>query len=306
MKKVIQNSKYHINFMGQKTLAFTVSGLISIVVIYFLFAKGLNFGVDFTGGIVMEIQSNKEIEINKTRKFLAKKATENHLGEATVQKVGDNEILIRLAVKHSESKEINRVIENIKSDLKGFLGEDIDFRKIDFVGPQVGSELIKGAIIAVILSFVGIMIYIWIRFDWQYGIGALIALLHDGIVVLGVYLIGNVEFNITSIAAILTVIGYSVNDSVVIYDRIRENIRKYKNISVDELINISINDTLSRTILTAGTTLLSLVALLAVGGDVIHGFSLACFIGILTGTYSSIYISAPVLRFVNLKSAIKN
>lgn len=300
MQRIKPTSKYNFNFMKARKLAFTLSLFLIISVFYLFLTKGLNFGVDFTGGIVFEVTAeNKEIGLENLRVKLNKKTRAEGLGDATIQKIGGDDLLIRVAIKDSEG--IVKIIESLKLNITKILGKKTDFRKVDFVGPQVGDELIKGAVIALLLSFLGIIIYIWIRFDWQYGVGALLALLHDAAIVLGVYLLTNLEFNITSVAAILTVIGYSVNDSVVIYDRIRENLRKYKKLSLDEILNISINDTLSRTILTAGTTMVALLALIISGGEVIYGFSLACFIGVSIGTYSSIYVSAPILKFMRLQ-----
>ena len=302
MQKIYSSSKYKINFMRQKKIAFLLSIMLTIAVITGLFNKGLNLGVDFTGGIVFEIRPEKQYKLSQVREFINTKSTSLGLGEATIQTSGKEDLLIRIATKNTKNqKQISSIIETIKTEIEQKLGSKTEFRKIDFVGPQVGGELISGAIIAVLLSFMGIIIYIWLRFDWQYGIGAFISLLHDGIITVGVYVFSGIEFNITSIAAILTVIGYSVNDSVVIYDRIRENLRKYKNIPLDNLIDLSINDTLSRTILTAATTLICLLALILAGGDVIFGFSFACFIGITFGVYSSIYISAP---FLDRKSVV--
>jgi preprotein translocase subunit SecF len=177
----------------------------------------------------------------------------------------------------------------------------VDYRKIDYVGPTIGGELIENGIWAVMLSFASIMIYVWFRFEWQYGVGAIAALVHDSIMILGFFAITQLEFGLTAIAAILTIIGYSINDSVVIYDRIRENMRRFKKMSVFDLLNISINDTLSRTVLTASTTLLAALALLVFGGDVIKSFSAAMVFGVIIGTYSSIYISAPALIYLHLR-----
>lgn len=215
-----------------------------------------------------------------------------------IQNVDNSAFLIKMPLVNQEQ---NFLVKNIQQTLQENFTQ-IQYRKIDYVGPQVGSELILKGLLALILSFVAIMIYITIRFDWQFGIGGIFALLHDAIVVLGFFAITGLEFNLTSIACILTVIGYSINDSVVIYDRIRENLKKHPKINLNDLINTSINSTLSRTILTASTTLISLLALIIYGGDVLFSFSVATFFGIALGTYSSIYISAPILFYVDPRS----
>ncbi len=193
----------------------------------------------------------------------------------------------------------------MKEALNKYFDNQIEYTKIEFVGPQVGSALIKDAILAMLFSFIGIMIYIAFRFEWQYGLGIIIALIHDTIFTLGFMSISNLEFDLTSVAAILTVIGYSVNDSVVIYDRIRENIVKYKNMSIADMINLSINETLGRTILTVVTTLISVAALILFGGEKLHSFSVTVFFGIVIGTYSSIYISAPILMHLGIKKFLR-
>lgn len=260
--------------------------------------KGLNLGIDFSGGILIEARIEGEFNISEVRDLVSKEAK-----DVQVQNIDKQDVLIRVAKQEinsnqekSESEQQSLLVKKIQEVLNQKY-TNIEYRKIDFVGPQVGSELIKKGFLALFLSFVFIMIYIWIRFDWQFGFGGIFALVHDAIVTLGFFSITGLEFNLTSIAAILTIVGYSINDSVVIYDRIRENMRKYKKMSLAELINISTNSTLSRTVLTAGTTLTSLLALIFFGGEVLKSFSLATFFGIVVGTYSSIYISAPILIY---------
>jgi preprotein translocase subunit SecF len=204
----------------------------------------------------------------------------------------------------ANEEQLMKNIETIKEALHKNFKYEIEYRKIDFVGPQVGNQLIQAGVQAMLLAFAAIMMYIWFRFEWQYGVGILIALLHDVIVGLGFMSITNLDFNLSSIAAILTIIGYSVNDSVVIYDRIRENFRKYHKRSVDEVINLSVNETLSRTTLTVLTTLIANLALILFGGEAIRSFSMLVFVGILVGTYSSIYISAPILTLFGLKRGV--
>jgi preprotein translocase subunit SecF len=257
--------------------------------------KGLNYGIDFSGGILIEAKMERQAEIAQIRHILSAL----DVGEVSLQTFGDGrDIMIRVGSAES-SEEQTRKVNLIKDALaKAFTDNKIEYRKVDFVGPQVGSQLIKDGIWATILSFAAIMVYIWARFEWQYGAGLILALIHDAILTLGFISAYGLEFNLTSIAAILTVIGYSVNDSVVIYDRIRENVRKYRKLTLEELLNLSINNTLSRTILTVLVTLLAVLALILYGGEAVRSFSLTVFFGIVAGTYSSICVSAPILIYL--------
>lgn len=259
--------------------------------IILVFVKGLNFGIDFAGGILIESRINDDsATIHKVRELLTAE-----IKDVQIQNIDQQDLLIRVAKTDEEQSIIVKQIQEILS--KNF--SNIEYRKIDYVGPQVGSELIKKGFMALFMSCVFIMIYIWIRFDWQFGLGGIFALVHDMALTLGFFCVSGLEFNLTSIAAILTVIGYSINDSVVIYDRIRENLRRYKKMDLSALINSSINSTLSRTILTSGITLISLLALILFGGEALKSFSIATFFGIIIGTYSSIYISAPILIYLD-------
>lgn len=289
-----------INFMRQKWLAFGISMLLTLLSIGLMATKGFNYGIDFSGGVVIEMRTETKLELSKVRDVFA---NSDELGEVSLQHFGsENDIMIRFQPKLQAGESQQQAIDKVKSLLTTTLGEKIEYRKVDYVGPQVGKELKTDAAIALALAVVGIMIYIWVRFEWQYGVGAILALTHDAVLTLGIFSLFGLEFNLTSIAAILTILGYSINDSVVIYDRIRECLRKYKKMEMADLINLSVNQTLSRTILTASTTLVAIVALIVWGGPVIRDFSLAIFLGIIIGTYSSIYISAPVLIFMNLRS----
>ncbi|NBR95849.1 MAG: protein translocase subunit SecF [Proteobacteria bacterium] len=291
LRNLFKNSQ--INFMNYRKLAIyfsIISMLFSLILVFF---KGLNLGIDFAGGILIEVELPSNNNINDLRNVLSSK-----FSDVQIQNVDNSAFLIKMPLVNQEQ---NFLVKNIQQTLQENFTQ-IQYRKIDYVGPQVGSELILKGLLALILSFVAIMIYITIRFDWQFGIGGIFALLHDAIVVLGFFAITGLEFNLTSIACILTVIGYSINDSVVIYDRIRENLKKHPKINLNDLINTSINSTLSRTILTASTTLISLLALIIYGGDVLFSFSVATFFGIALGTYSSIYISAPILFYFDPRS----
>ena len=262
-----------------------------------VFVKGLNFGIDFAGGILIEARMPENAEVSKVRELIT-----SQVKDVQIQNVDKQDLLIRVAKTDEEQSVIVKKIQEILN--QNFT--NVEYRKIDYVGPQVGSELIKKGFMALFMSFLFIMIYIWIRFDWQFGLGGIFALIHDAILTLGFFAISGLEFNLTSIAAILTVIGYSINDSVVIYDRIRENLRRYKKMDLAALINSSTNSTLSRTVLTSGVTLFSLLALMIFGGEALHSFSTATFVGIVIGTYSSIYISAPILIYLDPRKEEKS
>lgn len=269
-------------------VALALSAICIVLSLVLVFVRGLNFGIDFAGGILIEVRIKQSVDLAKMREMVGAEAK-----DVQIQNIDQQDYLIRVAKSDVEQSVL---VKKIQAVLDGNYSE-IEYRKVDYVGPQVGAELIKKGVLALLLSLFFIMIYIWVRFDWQFGFGGIFALFHDAIVTLGFFAITQLEFNLTSIAAILTIVGYSINDSVVIYDRIRENIRKYKKMSFSDLINISTNSTLSRTVLTAGTTLTSLLALIIFGGEVLRSFSLATFFGIALGTYSSIYISAPILIY---------
>lgn len=298
--KILRSFLAHakIDFMKVHKLALIASVVCIIGSFAIIFAKGLNFGIDFSGGILIEIRTENS-ETEQLRSVLAEK-----IKDVQIQNIGANDFLIRVAKPSDKSISQEQEVKKIQEILNQNIAK-IEYRKIDYVGPQVGSELISKGFMALLMSFIFIMIYIWVRFDWQFGLGGIFALLHDAVLVLGFYAITGLEFNLTSIAAILTVIGYSINDSVVIYDRIRENLRRYKKSNLAELINSSVNSTLSRTLLTSGATLLSLLALVLFGGEVLKSFSQAAFFGILVGTYSSIYISAPILLYLDPRSSKK-
>ena len=268
-----------------------------IVSILLLFFKGLNFGVDFKGGTLIELRTtDKEIDISMLRKSFNKM----DLGDINVKKFGnDNDYLVKFEKKDSKPD----FIETVKKDLVHSIGNTFNFRRVENVGPKVSSELLKSGIIAIALSLAAMLFYIWIRFEWQFSLGAILALFHDVIITLGFFSLFNLEINLSIVAAILTIVGYSMNDTVVIYDRVRENLRKFSDIKIFELTNISINETLSRTIITSITTLLALLSIFIFGGEILKGFSLAMILGVIFGTYSSIYIANPIL--VNLRVSQK-
>ncbi|MDA9105539.1 protein translocase subunit SecF [Candidatus Pelagibacter sp.] len=264
---------------------------LSLVVasVLLLFFKGLNFGVDFKGGTLIELRSNdKNINVTSLRQSFNKM----NLGDFNIKKFGnENDFLIKIEKKDTSAN----AIEVIKKDLTSSLGGSFNFRRVENVGPKVSSELLKSGIIAIALSLAAMLFYIWIRFEWQFSLGAILALFHDVIITLGLFSLFSLEINLSIVAAVLTIVGYSMNDTVVIYDRVRENLRKFSDIKIYELTNISINETLSRTIITSATTLLALVSIYLFGGEILKGFSLAMIMGVIFGTYSSIYIANPVL-----------
>lgn len=285
------------NFMKIRKISYGFSIFFTLASILALFTIKLNFGIDFSGGITIEARTSEVPNLPKMREVL----TELHIGEIILQNFGsDKDLSIRVGGVASED-ELMQNIELIKKTLADKFQFEIEYRKVDFVGPQVGDQLIIAGTQAMTLAFLAIMIYIWMRFEWQFGVGILIALIHDVILALGFMSVTNLDFNLSSVAAVLTIIGYSVNDSVVIYDRIRENLRKYHKKDLYYNINLSINETLSRTTLTVLTTLIANLALIIWGGEAIRSFSILMFFGILIGTYSSIYISAPLLTLFGLE-----
>jgi preprotein translocase SecF subunit len=274
-----------------------ISIILVTVSIFLLIFKGLNFGVDFKGGTLIELRTtDHQVTISTLRQSLSKM----NLGDVNVKKFGnENDFLIKFEKKNND---IN-MIELIKNDLSKTIGNNFNFRRVENVGPKVSSELLKSGVIAIFLSLVVMLFYIWIRFEWQFSLGAILALFHDVTITLGIFSLFNLEINLSIVAAVLTIVGYSMNDTVVIFDRVRENLRKYSDIKIYELTNISINETLSRTIITSVTTLLALVSIYLFGGEILKGFSLAMILGVLFGTYSSIYIANAVL--VGLKVSQK-
>ncbi len=278
-----------INFNKFYKLFNLISLSLVIASVLLLFFKGLNFGVDFKGGTLIELRSNdKNINVTSLRQSFNKM----NLGDFNIKKFGnENDFLIKIEKKDTSAN----AIEIIKNDLTSSLGGSFNFRRVENVGPKVSSELLKSGIIAIALSLAAMLFYIWIRFEWQFSLGAILALFHDVIITLGLFSLFSLEINLSIVAAVLTIVGYSMNDTVVIYDRVRENLRKFSDIKIYELTNISINETLSRTIITSATTLLALVSIYLFGGEILKGFSLAMIMGVVFGTYSSIYIANPIL-----------
>ena len=259
-----------------------------IVSLIFLVFKGLNFGIDFKGGTLIELRaSDPKINVSSLRDTMS----QMNLGDISVKNFG-NETDFLIKFENSNNK---NVIEEIRSNLDKSFGNNFNFRRVENVGPKVSAELLRSGVIAISVALALMLIYIWIRFEWQFSLGAILALFHDVIVTLGLFSLLGLEINLSIIAAVLTIVGYSMNDTVVIFDRVRENLRKYSDIKIFELTNISINETLSRTIITSATTLLALLAIYFFGGEILKGFSLAMILGVVFGTYSSIYIANTVL-----------
>ena len=278
------------NFLKYKKFFILVSVFFVFFSFILIFTKGLNLGVDFKGGTTIEIRLEKKIDIEKIRNSISKSKINNF----SVKEFGTgNDLLIYTDNSISPN--------DIKNFLEKDLSEKILIRKVETVGPKVGSELIKSAIYSVLLCLIAIFLYLWFRFEWQFSIGGIVALFHDLIITVGVFALLGLQFDLSIIAALLTILGYSINDTVIIYDRIRENLKKDSSSELSILINESLNNTLSRTLKTSGTTLLSIVAVLIFGGEVLRGFAFAITFGIIVGTYSSIYIAAPILMFFKVK-----
>ena len=278
-----------INFNKFYKLFNLISIFLVLVSILLLLFKGLNFGVDFNGGTLIELRANEK---NITVKSLRDTFNSMNLGDINIKQFGNKkDFLIKIEKKDTSAS----AIEDIKNNLSNTIGNSFSFRRIENVGPKVSSELLQSGIIAIVLSLTAMLFYIWIRFEWQFSLGAILALFHDVLITLGFFSLFNLEINLSIVAAILTIVGYSMNDTVVIYDRVRENLRKFSDIKIFELTNISINETLSRTIITSVTTLLALVSIYLFGGEILKGFSFAMILGVIFGTYSSIYIANPVL-----------
>jgi len=289
------NTKF--DFIGTRWYGFGISILFSLVSAFVLFSQGLNWGVDFTGGIVMELRTEKPANLGKMREVL----NNQDLGEVSLQNFGNaNSVMIRIQANVSVDQ--GKLVQKVKTLLDSNSEDKIEYRNIEYVGPAVGNELKRSGVLATVFACVAIMGYVWFRFEWQFGIGTLFALAHDTIMVIGFYAITRFDFGLNAVAAVLTIIGYSMNDSVIIYDRIRENMRRYKKMPFNDLLNLSMNETMGRTVLTSTTTLLAALALAIFGGEVIRGFSWSLVFGIVVGTYSSIYISAPALVYLGIRA----
>ncbi|MFQ5776346.1 MAG: protein translocase subunit SecF [Kiloniellaceae bacterium] len=285
-------------FLGRRTLFLAFSGAIVLVSLALFGLRGLNLGVDFRGGILIEIRTDGPADLAALRRHLGRLG----LGEVTLQEFGaENDVLINVQRQKGDEAAQIVAINAIKEALGATVAE---YRRTEFVGPKVGSELKIAGALATGLALLGIGLYIWFRFEWQFALSALVALMHDVIATVGFFALTQIEFNLATLAAVLTIAGYSINDTVVIFDRVRETLRKYKKLPMFQLLNMAINQTLSRTVLTSGTTLLALISLAAVGGEVIRGFSLGLIWGVVIGTYSSVGLAVPLLSFMNLRGTV--
>jgi preprotein translocase subunit SecF len=283
------------DFMRFRRISFPVSALLSIVAMVLFFTHGLNFGIDFVGGTLMEVQQKGgPADLGKMRTTLSGLG----LGEVQLQQFGTpQDVLIRVAQQPGGDAAQQAAVEKVR----GALGNEVEYRRVEVVGPRVSTELLAYGTLGLVMAILGILIYLWFRFEWQFALGAMIANVHDIVLTIGFMSITQIDFDLTSIAALLTILGYSLNDTVVIYDRIRENLRKYKRMSMPDLLNSSINSTLSRSIITHVTVTLALLALLLFGGHAIHSFTATMMFGVvLVGTYTSIFIASPILIYLGV------
>jgi len=287
--------KYNYNFVNK----FKITNICSIVLVIssflLIFFKGLNFGIDFKGGTLMEVRIISEnITISDVRSSFSRM----NLGDLNVKEFGKKgDYLIKFEKKTLDNSDN---LKNIKQNFKNDIQSDVNFRRIENVGPKVSAELLNSGLMAIALSLGAMLFYIWVRFEWQFSIGSIVAIFHDVIITIGLFSLLSLEINLSIVAAVLTIVGYSMNDTVVIYDRIRENLSKYSSLNINEITNTSINETLSRTIITSLTTLLALLSIFILGGEILRGFSLAMIIGVAIGTYSSIFVASPILKFFNV------
>ena len=285
-------------FMRLRVMAFIFSSLLILGSIGLYFGNGLNYGIDFEGGILIEVGSSEAVDMASMRRATSGLG----LGEVALQEFGnDTDVLIRIERQPGDSEAQQKAVTAGKAALAEKIGTDLSYRRVEFVGPKVSAELVEAGTMAMVLAVAAMLIYIWFRFEWQFSIGAVMALVHDVILTIGVFSILGLEFNLSIIAAILTIIGYSMNDTVVIYDRVRENLRKFRTMDLSDLLDLSVNDTLARTAMTSATTLLALITLYLFGGEVIRGFTFAMMWGVVVGTYSSVFVAGPLLLYFGVR-----
>ena len=286
----------NLSFIPKRMMFFAFSAFLVVASLGLVLSKGLNFGIDFQGGIMIEVRTKQAADIGAMRKQLSGLG----LGEVALQEFGaPTDVLIRVQRQEGGEEAQQAAVDKVKESL----GDSVDYRRTEFVGPKVSEELLMDGVLAVGLAILAILVYIWFRFEWQFGLGAVVALTHDVISTIGIFALMGFEFNLSTVAAVLTIAGYSINDTVVVYDRVRENLRKFKKMPLGELLNNSVNQTLSRTVVTSLTTLLALLALYFLGGAVIHDFAFAMIWGVVIGTYSSVCLAVPLLMYMNLNRA---
>ena len=289
--------KYNFNFINYFKKFNFISLILVLLSLFFVLFKGLNYGIDFKGGTLIEIRiQNNDIRVSDIRDSLNKL----NLGDVNVKNFGEkSDFLIKIEKKLNNNESL---ISEIKTSLDQDLNEEVNYRRVESVGPKVSAELLKSGIISIGLALLMMLFYIWFRFEWQFSLGSIIALFHDVIITLGIFSILSIEINLSIVAAVLTIVGYSMNDTVVIYDRIRENLSKFNKLEIDQVSNLSVNETLSRTLITSVTTLLALFSIFILGGEILKGFSFAMILGVIIGTYSSIFVASPVLRYLKVSS----
>ena len=287
--------KQNYNFEKNFKIANIFSLFLFISSLFLISFKGLNFGIDFKGGTLIELRINeKDIKISDVRSAFSNL----ELGDLNVKEFGKKgDYLIKFEKKTFNQKDS---IKKIKDNVINKLGSEVNFRRVENVGPKVSQELLNSGILAISLALGAMLFYIWIRFEWQFSLGSIVAIFHDVLITIGLFSLLSLEINLSIVAAVLTIVGYSMNDTVVIYDRIRENLRKFSSLKIGEISNTSINETLSRTIITSGTTLLALLSIFVLGGEILRGFAFAMIIGVLIGTYSSIFVASPILKYLNV------
>ena len=289
--------KYNFNFINHFKKFNIISLILVLLSLLFVLFKGLNYGIDFKGGTLIEVRvQNNDIRVSDIRGSLNKM----NLGDVNVKNFGEkSDFLIKIEKKLNNN---DSLISEIKTSLDQDLNEEVNYRRVESVGPKVSAELLKSGIISIGLALLMMLFYIWFRFEWQFSLGSIIALFHDVIITLGVFSILSIEINLSIVAAVLTIVGYSMNDTVVIYDRIRENLSKFNRLEIDQVSNLSVNETLSRTLITSVTTLLALFSIFILGGEILKGFSFAMILGVIIGTYSSIFVASPVLKYLKVSS----
>lgn len=289
----------NIRFIHWRLVAMLFSAVLAVLSIIGVFYPGLNFGIDFRGGILMEIRTPGPADLASMRTNL----NDLGVGEVALQEFGaPTDVLVQIARQEGDEAAQQAAVAAVQAELERTIGDGVEFRRTEFVGPKVSEELLEAGVLATVLAMLAVLVYVWFRFEWQYGVGAIVALAHDVVLTIGLFAFLQLEVNLSTVAAVLTIVGYSLNDTVVIFDRVRENLRRYRTMEIDELLDRSINETLARTLMTSLTTLIALLSLYIFGGEVIKGFTLAMIWGVVVGTYSTIYVATPALHYLNLRA----